>query len=151
HPDAFVIGDLALVLQDGKPVPGVAQGAIQGGRYVGRTIARRLAGQPTEARTARWAPAAGRAASGASSPERAQGRRKCRGVARPTEPFRYRDLGSLATIGRAAAVAEIGRLRLAGFFAWVLWLLIHILSLIGFRNRFLVMAQWAWVYLRFER
>ncbi|HUA34511.1 MAG TPA: NAD(P)/FAD-dependent oxidoreductase [Candidatus Binataceae bacterium] len=66
------------------------------------------------------------------------------------EPFRYRDKGTLATIGRGAAVAEIGRLRLRGFIAWMAWLLIHIFYLIGFRNRFLVLAEWAWVYLRNE-
>ena len=68
-----------------------------------------------------------------------------------TEPFRYLDKGSLATIGRAAAVAQIGRLHLSGFIAWVLWLVVHILTLIGFRNRFIVLIEWAVVYLRYER
>ena len=58
----------------------------------------------------------------------------------PTRPFRYRDKGSLATIGRAAAVGEIGRVRLSGFLAWMAWLLIHIFYLIGFRNRLWVLA-----------
>jgi len=66
-------------------------------------------------------------------------------------PFRYADRGTLATIGRAAAIAERGRIRLSGFAAWVLWLLVHILWLIGFRNRFLVIAEWAWAYVRYER
>lgn len=66
-------------------------------------------------------------------------------------PFRYRDRGTLATIGRAAAIAERGRIKVAGFWAWLLWLFVHILWLIGFRNRFLVVAEWAWTYLRFER
>jgi len=66
-------------------------------------------------------------------------------------PFRYVDKGSLATIGRAAAVAEIGRLRFGGFFAWMAWLLIHIFYLIGFRNRIWVLAGWAWSYLTFKR
>ena len=70
---------------------------------------------------------------------------------RPTRAFRYRDKGSLATIGRAAAVAEIGRLRLWGFPAWLAWLLVHIWYLIGFRNRLLVMFQWAWSYLTYQR
>jgi NADH dehydrogenase len=67
------------------------------------------------------------------------------------EPFHYLDKGNLATIGRAAAVAQIGRIRISGFFAWVLWLVVHILTLIGFRNRFLVLTEWAAVYLRYER
>lgn len=66
-------------------------------------------------------------------------------------PFDYLDKGSLATIGRAAAVAERGRARLSGFVAWLAWLLIHIVYLIGFRNRFLVLAEWAWAYLVYER
>lgn len=68
----------------------------------------------------------------------------------PPKAFRYRDKGTLATIGRGAAVAEIGRLRLGGFVAWLAWLVIHIFYLIGFRNRFLVLAEWGWVYLRNE-
>jgi NADH:quinone reductase (non-electrogenic) len=76
-------------------------------------------------------------------------RRRLRGEA--TEPFRYRGKGTLATIGRAAAVAEFGRLRLSGFAAWLLWSLVHIFYLIGFRNRFIVLAEWGWVYLRNER
>jgi NADH:ubiquinone reductase (H+-translocating) len=75
--------------------------------------------------------------------------RTLRGEAR--EPFHYLDKGTLATIGRNAAVAQIGRLRSEGFFAWLLWLLVHIVMLIGFRNRVLVLAQWAWTYLRYER
>ena len=67
------------------------------------------------------------------------------------EPFRYRDKGSLATIGRAAAVADLGFLKLSGFLAWIAWLTIHIFFLIGFRNRFLVITQWAWAYLTYQR
>ena len=67
------------------------------------------------------------------------------------EPFKYLDKGQLATIGRNAAVAQIGPLHLEGFFAWLMWLVVHILTLIGFRNRFFVMSEWAWVYLRSER
>jgi NADH dehydrogenase len=69
----------------------------------------------------------------------------------PLLPFRYRDKGSLATIGRSAAVAVIGPLKLSGFVAWVAWLAIHIFFLIGFRNRFVVMFTWAWAYLTYER
>ena len=70
----------------------------------------------------------------------------------PLRPFRYRDKGSLATIGRAAAVADFGgRLKFGGFLAWLAWLGIHVLFLIGFRNRFLVLAQWAWAYVTYQR
>ena len=69
----------------------------------------------------------------------------------PLRPFRYRDKGSLATIGRAAAVADFGRLKISGFPAWMAWLVIHIFFLIGFRNRFLVITQWAWAYLTYQR
>jgi NADH:ubiquinone reductase (H+-translocating) len=70
---------------------------------------------------------------------------------RRRESFRYRNKGSLATIGRARAVADFGRIRFGGFFAWVAWLAIHVFYLIGFRNRFLVIASWAWNYLTFRR
>jgi len=69
----------------------------------------------------------------------------------PTARFAYVDKGSLATIGRAAAVADFGRLRFSGFFAWFLWLGIHIFFLIGFRNRLFVLLQWAWAYLTYRR
>jgi NADH dehydrogenase len=69
----------------------------------------------------------------------------------PPQPFRYFDKGSLATIGKAAAVAEVAGLKLSGLIAWLAWLTIHIVSLIGFRNRFMVLAEWAWIYLRNER
>ena len=114
HPEVFVIGDLAHATHDDGMVPGVAQGAMQGGRFVARAIAADLANRP-------------------------------RGI------FRYRDKGSLATIGRAAAVADFGWLRVSGFFAWAVWVFVHILYLIGFRNRILVMLQWAWAYLTYQR
>jgi NADH dehydrogenase len=69
----------------------------------------------------------------------------------PLRAFQYNDKGNLATIGRAAAVAEIGRLKMSGFIAWFAWLAIHIFFLIGFRNRFLVISQWAWAYLTYQR
>ena len=70
----------------------------------------------------------------------------------PRRNFRYHDKGSLATIGRAAAVAQFGgKFELSGYFAWLAWLFIHILFLIGFRNRLIVMIQWAWSYLTYER
>jgi NADH dehydrogenase len=70
---------------------------------------------------------------------------------RSREDFHYVDKGSLATIGRAAAVAQFGKVHISGFLAWLSWLFIHILFLIGFRNRVLVMLQWAWSYLTYER
>jgi NADH dehydrogenase len=69
----------------------------------------------------------------------------------PRRPFRYRDKGSLATIGRAAAVAQFGKFELSGYFAWLAWLFVHILFLIGFRNRIIVMINWAWAYLTYQR
>ena len=70
---------------------------------------------------------------------------------RTAHAFRYRDFGSLATIGRSRAVAQFGRLRLSGFAAWVLWSVAHVYFLIGFRNRFVVALNWAWNYLTFQR
>jgi NADH dehydrogenase len=85
-----------------------------------------------------------------------EGRHAARNVLRalrgePTLPFRYRDKGLMATIGRAAAVARIGRLELSGLVAWLAWLLVHVFFLIGFRNRVAVILQWAWSYLTFKR
>jgi len=71
-----------------------------------------------------------------------------------TKAFRYRDWGQLATIGRAAAVVDMGRLRFSGFFAWIVWLVAHIYFLINFRNRVVVMVDWAssyWTYNRYAR
>ena len=111
HPEVFVIGDLAGIVQaSGKPVPGVAPAAKQMGRHVGTAIRECLHGN---------------------------GERR---------PFSYRDDGSLATIGRLAAVAQFGKLKLSGFPAWFAWLLAHIYFLIGFRNRLVVMLDWAWAY-----
>jgi NADH dehydrogenase len=67
------------------------------------------------------------------------------------KPFRYHDRGSLAVIGRARAVADFGRLKLAGFFAWLAWCFVHILFLIGFRNRAVVLFEWAWAYFTYQR
>jgi NADH dehydrogenase len=69
----------------------------------------------------------------------------------PYRRFGYRNLGNMATIGRAAAVADFGWLRLKGWIGWVAWLLVHILNLIGFRNRLVVMVQWAWSYFSYQR
>jgi len=76
-----------------------------------------------------------------------QARREGRTIA----PFRYKDLGSLATIGRKSAVVQMGRLRMKGFLAWVLWCVAHIYYLIGFRNRLVVATSWLWSYVTFQR
>jgi NADH dehydrogenase len=75
----------------------------------------------------------------------------CRLAGRPLPEFRYRDLGNLATIGRSAAVAQFGRIHLSGFIAWLLWLFIHLMNLVNFRNRVLVFLQWGWNYLSYDR
>jgi NADH dehydrogenase len=72
--------------------------------------------------------------------------RKIRGE--PLEPFRYRDKGTLAVIGRGRAVADIGRVHLSGVIAWLAWLTIHLFYIMGFRKRFFVLAQWGWLYIR---
>jgi len=114
HDDVFVIGDLAILEQDGRIVPGVAPAAMQEGHHAARNVENALAG-------------------------------------RPLEPFHYVDKGLLATIGRGAAVADLGRLQLSGLIAWLAWLLIHIFYLIGFRNRLLVLVEWAWAYVSWDR
>jgi len=85
-----------------------------------------------------------------------QGRHAARNILRaraglPYKPFHYRDKGNLATIGRAQAVADLGRLRISGLAAWLAWLFVHIFFLIGFRNRFIVLFEWAWAYFTFQR
>jgi NADH dehydrogenase len=110
HPEVFVIGDLAKVIDDGVEVPGIAQAALQGGRHVARMIA---------------------------GDER--------------RPFHYHDKGNLATIGRAEAVVATKRMARHGLMVWLLWWVVHIFFLIGFRNRVLVMFSWAWSWLTFKR
>jgi NADH:ubiquinone reductase (H+-translocating) len=114
RPEVFVIGDLAHLEQDGKPLPAVAPVAMQGGKYAADMISARLRGETLAA-------------------------------------FRYKDRGSMATIGRAAAVADLGWIRLNGFVGWMGWLFIHIMMLAGFENRVLVATQWAWSYLTRNR
>ncbi len=115
HPEVFVLGDLAHILDaQGAPVPAVAPAAMQMGRHAARAIVARVAG-------------------------------------REPPPFRYRDKGSLAVIGRAAAVADLGRLRFTGYPAWLLWLFIHIMYLVEFENRVLVFVQWAFSYFTRKR
>ncbi|HAH45891.1 NAD(P)/FAD-dependent oxidoreductase [Gimesia sp.] len=70
---------------------------------------------------------------------------------KPRSKFHFRDKGQMATIGRSRAIVEMGRFKLAGFFAWVVWLVVHVFYLTGFKNRVLVVMQWAWSYLSFRR
>jgi NADH dehydrogenase len=116
HPEVFVAGDMAAAASadTGRPVPGVAQGAQQMGRFAGETIAREIGGRSTPA---------------------------------TRRPFVYRDKGSMAVIGKAKAVAQIGRLQYGGFLAWLLWGGVHIAFLVGFRNRLSVLISWFWNWL----
>jgi NADH dehydrogenase len=114
HPEIFAIGDDAVQpWKKDRPVPGVAQGAIQPGQYVGKAIRARLDGKPVA-------------------------------------PFRFRDKGDVAVIGRLAGVTNIGWLgpfgKQGGFTAWLMWLVIHIFYLIGFANRIVVVVRWAWSF-----
>ncbi|RPH64055.1 MAG: NAD(P)/FAD-dependent oxidoreductase [Acidobacteria bacterium] len=68
-----------------------------------------------------------------------------------TQPFRYRDYGNMATIGRGAAIADFGRVRLSGLIGWLAWLFVHIMRLVGFRNRIAVFFEWAWAYVSYQR
>jgi NADH dehydrogenase len=115
HPEILVIGDLSnFSHQTGRPLPGVAQPAIQQGHYVAKLIRARLRGEKLP-------------------------------------PFHYFDKGNLATIGRGAAVADLNGLRLSGWPAWLMWVFIHLVYIIQFQNRLLVMLQWAWLYITFDR
>jgi NADH dehydrogenase len=69
----------------------------------------------------------------------------------PYRPFSYRNPGEMATIGRASAVADLGWMTLKGYIAWLAWLFVHIFNLIGFRNRLVVLVQWAWSYMTYQR
>ena len=137
HPEVFVIGDLAALKDaSGKMLPGVAPVAIQEGRFVAKRIATELERGAPFSRSLREEPALSLSQGGDFD-------------SRPA--FHYRDKGSLATIGRAAAVAQFGKIHISGFIAWLAWLFVHILFLIGFRNRLLVFIQWAWSYITYER
>ena len=111
-----MVGDLARrVDRKGRPLPQLAQVAIQGGRHTGTSIKRRLEGRPTSA-------------------------------------FRYKNHGIMATIGRKSAVAELpGGLALRGTLGWLSWLGVHLVFLVGFRNRAVVLFNWAWNYLTWDR
>jgi len=114
HPKIFAVGDLAIVEQDGRTVPGVCPAANQEGAAAAENILRDIRRQP---------------------------RRN----------FRYRNKGDLAVIGRSHAIADFGKVRLAGRIAWLLWLFVHIMYLVGFRNRISVLLQWTYAYLTYQR
>jgi NADH dehydrogenase len=136
HRDVFVIGDLAALKDaQGKLLPGVAPVAMQQGRFVAKIIREELKSCSI---SAPGVPILTRSSQEGGNSD-----------SRPV--FQYWDKGSLATIGRAAAVAQFGKLHISGFIAWLSWLFIHILFLIGFRNRLLVFIQWAWSYVTYER
>ncbi len=120
HPKVFAVGDLATLTDaKGVVVPGVAQGAMQGGTFVAKLIAHDLrvgARQPAE-----------------------------RGA------FAYWDKGNMATIGRSKAIAQIGRVHLSGMPAWLMWLALHIVFLVGLRNRISVFVNWAYSYFTYQR
>ncbi len=102
--------------------------------------------------TAAFRDADGRVLPGVAPVAKQQGRHVARQIASGRSlPFRYRDYGNLATIGRHRAIADFGRLRLSGTLAWLLWCTAHIFFLVGFRNRLVVGASWLWNYLTFER
>jgi NADH dehydrogenase len=116
YPDIFIVGDLALSQdENGKPLPGVAQVAIQGGGYAAKAIRARLEGR------------------------------------KDLKPFHYFNKGDMAVIGRAAAVANVFGLHLAGLFAWLAWLFIHLIYIVEFQSRVLVFVQWGFEYLTFSR
>ena len=116
YPDIFVVGDLAFSTKpDGKPLPGVAQVAMQGGAYAAETIAKRVEGKPQN------------------------------------KPFHYFDKGDIAVIGRAAAVANVFGVHLSGFVAWLVWLFIHLMYIVRFQSRIVVLIQWGFEYITFNR
>jgi NADH dehydrogenase len=115
RPEIFAVGDTAHIPgPEGKPLPGVAQVAMQSAQHATANIMHAIAGEPYE-------------------------------------PFEYRDYGSMATIGRNHAVAQIGKLQFTGYIAWLIWALIHIMRLVNFRNRLFVFWTWMWDYFGYNR
>jgi NADH dehydrogenase len=114
RPEVFVVGDLISKKQADKPLPGVAQLALQSGAHAAKNIVLSMHAQPRQ-------------------------------------PFVYIDKGSMATIGRNKAIAQIGKLQLSGILAWWLWLSVHILFLVEIRRRFEVLLEWAWAYVTWHR
>ncbi|MEX3657060.1 MULTISPECIES: NAD(P)/FAD-dependent oxidoreductase [Mycolicibacterium] len=113
HPNVFVVGDMAAV----EGVPGVAQGAIQGGRYAAKLIKREVAGTSPKIRS----------------------------------PFEYWDKGSMATVSRFSAVAKVGPVEFSGFFAWICWLVLHLVYIVGFKSRLVTVLSWGVTFLSTKR
>jgi NADH dehydrogenase len=111
HPEVFAVGDMMTL----DKLPGVAQVAIQGGRYAAQRIMDRLNGKPTD------------------------------------KPFHYKDKGNLATVSRFSAVADLGRFKFAGFFAWLIWLAVHLFYIIGFKKRLTTLLHWTVSFLGASR
>lgn len=114
HPEIFAVGDLAVIAQGGRLVPGVAPAANQEGALAAKNIVRDLRHEPRK-------------------------------------NFHYWNKGDLATIGRSRAIADFGKVKFTGRLAWVLWLFVHIMYLVGFRNRLSVLMQWGYAYFTYQR
>lgn len=114
HAGVYVVGDAAYLEENGRPLPMVAQVAMQQGECAAQNILAEIEKQPLT-------------------------------------PFRYTDLGSMATIGRNAAVAVAFGMQFRGFAAWFVWLVVHLIGLIGFRNRLIVLINWTWDYFFYDR
>ena len=113
YPNVFVVGDMAAV----DNVPGVAQGAIQGAKYVANAVKAELGGADATQR----------------------------------EPFQYFDKGSMATVSRFSAVAKIGPLEFSGFIAWLMWLVLHLVYLVGFKTKITTLLSWTVTFLSTRR
>ncbi|MFL5577026.1 MAG: NAD(P)/FAD-dependent oxidoreductase [Gemmatimonadaceae bacterium] len=140
HPELFVAGDLAAVRLDPPAARDAAARSWQGST---------IEDAPTAAQPPRFVPGVAPAAN-------QMGARAARNVLRlmrgqPTERFSYFDKGNLATIGRHRAVADFGRFHVRGWLAWWVWLFVHLLYLVGFRNRASVLVQWAYAYFTYQR
>ena len=165
-PEAAYVGDEAIPTRTVLWAAGVAASAI--GRDLGAPVDRSgrvlvnpdlsVPGHPEVYVVGDLAAvqAGGKPVPGVAPAAMQQGKHAARNILRsmhgqPTRPFRYWNRGNLATIGRGAAVADFGRLHLEGLPAWLAWLVVHLFFLIGFENRVLVLLQWAYAYLTYER
>jgi NADH dehydrogenase len=126
HPDVFALGDIVTLTDaKGQVVPGVSPAAIQMGEYAAEIISHELRDRDRSA------------TKGSSLKDR--------------KPFAYWDKGTMATIGRSKAVAQIGKLHFSGYPAWIAWLFVHLVFLVGFRNKFFVFLQWVYSYVTYKR
>jgi NADH:ubiquinone reductase (H+-translocating) len=117
NPNVFVVGDMAFV----EGVPGMAQGAIQGGKYVAKIIQNEVKA------------------------------REHGTIPKPREPFKYFDKGSMATVSKYNAVAQVGKLEFSGFIAWLAWLGLHLIYLVGFKTKIATLLSWAVTFLSRSR